>query len=62
MALPGTGMIVGIGKDNRLRLVDTSNMGVFNSTVNADVQEFQAASSGIFIGTPVYWSSPNFGL
>jgi hypothetical protein len=61
MALPGTGMIVGMGKDNRLRLVNTSNMGIFNSTVDADVQEFQAASSGVFIGAPVYWNSPNFG-
>ena len=61
VALPGTNLMVGIGTDRVLRLVDTTNMGHFNATSNHDVQEFQASTGGIFMGGPVYWNSPNNG-
>jgi len=58
--LPGTGSIVGGGKDGILRLINTSAMGGYNATFNADAQEFQATSGKIMIG-PVYWNSPTKG-
>jgi outer membrane protein assembly factor BamB len=60
MLLPGTSSIVGGGKDGILRLIDTASMGKYNSTFNADVQEFQATSGKIMVG-PIYWNSPNNG-
>ena len=60
LLLPGTSLLVGMGKDKTLRLVDTTNMGHFNATSNHDVQEF-TATSGTFFGAPVYWNSPNNG-
>ncbi|MBV8050470.1 MAG: hypothetical protein JOZ80_04740, partial [Acidobacteriaceae bacterium] len=60
MALPNTNLIVGMGKDGILRLVNTENMGHYNSGANADVQEF-VATTGVFMGSPIYWNSPNHG-
>jgi hypothetical protein len=60
VALPNTNYIAGIGKDGTLRVVDTTNMGQFNSVGNNDVQEFKATSS-VFMGSPIYWNSPNLG-
>ena len=58
--LPGTSLVVGIGKDKLFRVVDTTNMGRFNSGFDGDVQEF-TASSDDYLGSPVYWDSPNNG-
>ncbi len=58
--LPQTTSIVGGGKDGILRLIDTAGMGGYNSSFNADLQEFQATSGIIMIG-PVYWNSPSNG-
>ncbi|MGH9545127.1 MAG: pyrrolo-quinoline quinone [Terriglobales bacterium] len=60
MLLPGTTLVVGIGKDKLFRVVDTTNMGTFNSGFDGDVQEF-TASSDDYLGSPVYWDSPNNG-
>jgi outer membrane protein assembly factor BamB len=60
MLLPGTHLIVGGGKDGILRLIDTSNMGHYNSTSNNDIQEFQA-TNGKIMGGPIYWNSPDNG-
>jgi hypothetical protein len=60
IALPGTNLIVGAGKDGKLRLVDTTNMGQFHQLYDADVQEFQAATN-VYMGAPIYWNSPNNG-
>ena len=60
MALPGTGLIAGSGKDGTLRLLNTANLGQFHATFNNDVQEFPF-SAGIFMGGPIYWNSPNNG-
>ncbi len=58
--LPQTTSIVGGGKDGILRLIDTADMGGYNSAFNGDLQEFQATSGIIMIG-PVYWNSPSNG-
>jgi hypothetical protein len=57
LLLPGMNRLVGCGKDGRVRLVDTNNMGHFNPDHNADLQEFQA-TSWVFFGAPIYWNSP----
>ncbi len=68
LLLPGTNLLVGIGKDGIARLIDTANMGRFNALIDNDVQEFTAvtescggASGVCFMGAPVYWDSPGFG-
>jgi putative pyrroloquinoline-quinone-binding quinoprotein len=61
MALPGTNLIVGVGKDATLRLLNTNAMGEFHSGYNADAQEFQVTSPGPLMGAPIYWNSPNYG-
>jgi uncharacterized repeat protein (TIGR02543 family) len=64
MALPGTSLLVGMGKDGILRLINTMNMGKYNSTTstNNDVQEFQAYNGSVeFMGGTIYWNSPNNG-
>jgi len=68
MLLPGTNLLVGIGKDGVARLVNTADLGKFNALVNNDVQEFTAlqgtcgGTRGIcFMGAPVYWDSSAFG-
>ena len=60
MLMPGTTLLVGIGKDGIFRVVNTTNMGHFNSSADNDVQEFNAISNAFF-SSPVYWDSPNFG-
>ncbi|HJT00257.1 MAG TPA: hypothetical protein VJ756_14295 [Terriglobales bacterium] len=63
LLIPNTnpGLLVGGGKDGVLRVLDTSNMGQFN-TSDQVVQEWQAITNGAWImGSPVYWNSPNWG-
>ena len=60
LLIPGTTLLLGGGKDGILRLVDSSNMGKFNSNFNANVQQWQAIS-GRIMGGPVYWNSPSLG-
>ncbi|MFL6214860.1 MAG: BACON domain-containing protein [Blastocatellia bacterium] len=57
LLLPGTNLLLIVGKDRVLRLFDRSNLGHYFSDHNANVQEFQAASN-IFMGAPIYWNSP----
>jgi hypothetical protein len=62
MLLPGTSLMAGMGKDGILRLLNTNNLGKFNSASNNDLQEFQAISSSFpSIASPIYWNSPNNG-
>jgi hypothetical protein len=64
IALPDTNMIVAIGKDAHLRLIDSNDMGQFHSGYNADLQEFQPTTSAAFapfMGAPIYWNSPDWG-
>jgi hypothetical protein len=60
VALPGTTLLVGIGKDKLFRVVDSTNMGHFNSGFDNDVQQFTVGTNSYF-GSPVYWDSPNNG-
>jgi len=60
LTIPGTSLLVGIGKDKIFRLVDSGNMGHFNAGFDSDVQEFTAGLSAFF-GVPAYWDSPNNG-
>ena len=60
MLLPGTSLLVGMGKDGIFRVISTSNMGKYNSSVDNDVQEFTGTSRPFF-SSPIYWNSPNNG-
>jgi hypothetical protein len=60
VAIPQTSLLVGIGKDKLFRVVDSNNMGQFNASLDNDVQEFTVALSS-YLGSPVYWNSPNNG-
>lgn len=65
LAVPGTTLIVGGGKDGVMRVVNTANMGKFHANSNGDVQEWQVnpapSGSTLGLGSPVYWNSPNNG-
>ena len=60
MLMPGTSLLVGMGKDGIFRVVNSSDMGEYNSGSDNDVQEFTATSNPYY-SSPVYWNSPNFG-
>jgi hypothetical protein len=64
VALPGTSLIVAMGKDAHLRLIDSNDMGQYHDGYNADLQEFLATTSpqfAPFMGAPIYWNSPGWG-
>ena len=60
LAIPGTSLLIGIGKDMLFRMVDSTNMGRFNPGFDNDVQQFTVSLDSYF-GAPVYWNSPNNG-
>ena len=60
MLMPGTSLLVGMGKDGIFRVVNTGDMGGYNSSVDNDVQEFTATPNP-FYSSPIYWDSPNNG-
>jgi len=60
LLIPNTSLLVGAGKDAVLRVVDTNNMGKYNSTQNNNLQDFTATNPPV-LSSPVYWNSPNFG-
>lgn len=70
LLIPGTGLMVGGGKESKLYLVDRNNMGHFNPNNNnqiiqppfsviteSDPQEYHELTGG-----PVYWNSPDGSL
>src|SRR5580658_4214516 len=60
LAIPGTSYITGGGKEGVLYLVNTSNMGHFDSSGDQVVQEFQAVmgnGTSHIHGAPIYWNS-----
>ena len=61
LLIPNTTLLVGGGKDAVLRVVDTTNMGKFNSSQNSNVQNIANATNPPIFGSPVYWDSPNLG-
>jgi hypothetical protein len=60
MLMPGTSLLVGMGKDGIMRVVNSTNMGHYNSSTDSDVQSFTATPNAFF-SSPVYWDSPNYG-
>jgi hypothetical protein len=50
-------LAVGAGKDANIYVVDTSNMGKFNSGGNTIYQELGGALSGQEFGMPAYWNN-----
>ena len=61
LLIPNTTLLVGGGKDAVLRVVDTSNMGKFNSVQDSNHQNLIGATNPPIFGSPVYWDSPNLG-
>jgi hypothetical protein len=59
LLIPNTTLLVGGGKDAVLRVVDTTNMGRFNSSQNSNVQNISNATNPPIFGSPVYWDGPN---
>lgn len=63
LGIPGTNLIVGGGKEGKLYLINTANMGHYNAGADPVLQEFQAVhsrgSSGHLHGAPVYWNGPS---
>lgn len=57
--LPGVNRLLFAGKDTVLRVLDTEDLGGFNST-DRIVQQFQPSPGRLF-GAPVYWESPAYG-
>lgn len=57
MLLPNTNLLVGVGKDGLLRLINMANMGGYDPNANHNVQEF-SITGGLFFGAPVYWNTP----
>ncbi|HEY1648228.1 MAG TPA: IPT/TIG domain-containing protein, partial [Terracidiphilus sp.] len=60
MLMPGTSLLVGMGKDGIMRVVNSTNMGHYSSSTDNDVQDFTATPNAFF-SSPVYWNSPNHG-
>ena len=61
LLIPNTTLLVGGGKDAVLRVVDTTNMGKYNSVQNNNHQNLIGATNPPIFGSPVYWDSPNLG-
>ena len=64
LSIPGTTLITGGGKQGRMYLVDTNNMGHFNASMDEVQQEFQSIfgnGTQHIHGTPVYFNSTQSG-
>jgi Ricin-type beta-trefoil lectin domain-like len=64
LAIPGTTLLFGGGKQGRAYLVDETNMGKFNASTDKVKQEFQAIfgnGTQHIHGTPVYFNSATAG-
>ena len=64
LSIPGTTLIAGGGKQGRMYLVDTANMGHFEQSGDLVKQEFQAVmgvGTQHIHGTPVYFNSQTAG-
>ncbi len=56
--------LAGGGKDGILRVMDTSNLGRYNASMNQNLQNDQATNGydkGMIFGGPVVWTSPKNG-
>lgn len=64
IGIPGTNYLVAGGKEGKLYLLNTGNLGKFNASADQVVQEFQATTgpSGFYShihGPAVYWNGPS---
>ncbi len=57
VAIAGTNFIAGEGKQGRMYIVDTTNMGHFNASRDPIHQEF-SAGPGLW-GSPIFWNNPS---
>lgn len=57
MLLPNMDLLLGVGKDGVLRMLDKHQFGQYNATLNNDVQEFRPFE--FFLGAPVFWNGPH---
>ena len=61
MVMPGTGYIIGGGKEGKIYVVNPANMGKFQAGSDSQIiQEFQA-SGGHIHSSMLYWNTPNNG-
>ncbi len=58
MVMPGGNRVVGGGKQGKINVVDTSNLGQFNGVTDNTIQTFQVPGTHIH-GTPIWWQSTN---
>ncbi|HTM39897.1 MAG TPA: hypothetical protein VL177_03255 [Terriglobales bacterium] len=57
MLLPDMDLVLGVGKDGVLRMMQKGQFGKYNAAFNNDVQEFQPFR--FFLGAPVFWNGPH---
>ena len=58
--LPGTDLLVGVGKEGKVFLCNTGSLGGYSTSKNNVVQEFSAFSENDHVGqNPVYWHGPS---
>jgi len=60
LLLPGFNRLTFTGKDTVLRVLDTKNLGGFDSLTDHIVQQFQPSPRRLF-GGPAYWKGPAYG-
>ncbi len=58
--LPGANRMIFTGKDTVFRILDTKNLGRYNSKADQIVQRFQPSTQRLF-GAPVYWDTAAMG-
>ncbi len=56
LTLPGSDRVLGGGKDHRIYVLDTANLGQFSSIENHTIQNFLVPGAHIH-GTPIRWQS-----
>ncbi len=59
LLIPGTGLIVGGGKEGVFYVIDRHNMGRFNDSGDMQIVQSWKAYGGHLHGAPVYWHGPS---
>jgi hypothetical protein len=58
--IPGTSLIAGVGKEGKVYLLDTANMGKFNPNDDSQIKQSFFATNGHVHGSPVFYKG-SFG-